>query len=57
MVRYQEIIENLVNAYPKDKELVKSVFEGSLKNNKFGLAAKMAAKLLNQFEESSYALT
>jgi hypothetical protein len=47
----------LVTEYPKDKELVKSVFEGSLKNNKFGQGAKMAAKMLNQFEEPSFALT
>ena len=57
MVKYQAIIENLVSEYPKDKELVKSVFEGSIKNNKFALGAKMAAKLVNAFEEPSFALT
>jgi hypothetical protein len=56
MARYQTIIENLVNEYPKDKELVYSVYEGSLKNNKFSQAAKMAAKMVNTFDEPSFAL-
>lgn len=57
LARYMEIIEVLVQEHPKDKELVAAVFEGSLKNNKFAQAAKMAAKLLNNFEERDYALT
>lgn len=57
MQRYLEVIEKLQVNNPKDKELVKSVFDGSVGNNKFDKAAKMAAKLLNNFNEPSYALT
>ena len=54
--RYLEVIENLHGKNPKEKELVKSLFEGSLKINKFDKAAKMTSKLLNNFQEPSYAL-
>ncbi len=57
MQRYQEVIESLQNNHPKDKELVKSVYEGSLRNNKFSQAAKMASKLTNNFSEQGYVLS
>lgn len=57
MQRYLEVVEVLHNNNPKDKELVKALFEGSVRANKFDKAAKMAAKLLNTFAEPSFALT
>ena len=50
------MIEELQAMNPADKELVKSVFEGSLRNNQFEKAAKMASQLLNKFKEPRYAL-
>lgn len=41
--RYLEVIDDLQTKNPTDKELVKSVYEGSLRNNKFEKAAKMAS--------------
>ena len=36
MARYLQLVESLLGNHPKDKDLVKSCYEGSLKNNKFG---------------------
>lgn len=41
--RYLEVIDDLQSKNPTDRELVKSVYEGSLRNNKFEKAAKMAS--------------
>ena len=35
LTRYQSVIERLVNEHPKDKELVRAVYDGSLRSNKF----------------------
>ena len=49
-------MENLLTKNPKDREVVMSVYESSLRCNKFDKAAKMAAKLTNQFNDPSYML-
>lgn len=54
--RYLEVIEELQAKNPTDRELVKSVYEGSLRNNKFEKAAKMASQLNNKFKETKYCL-
>jgi len=41
--KYLEVIDDLQTKNPSDKELVQSVFDGSLRNNKFDKAAKMAS--------------
>lgn len=47
--KYLELVENLLSKNPQDREVVMSVYESSLRCNKFDKAAKMAAKLVNNF--------
>lgn len=55
-LRYLEVAETLQTKNPKDSALVKSVYEGALRSNKFDKAAKMASKMLNNFGDASYCL-
>lgn len=55
-MRYLEVAEALQTKNPKDSALVKSVYEGALRSNKFDKAAKMASKMLNNFGDSSFCL-
>lgn len=55
-MRYLEVAEALQAKNPKDSALVKSVYEGALRSNKFDKAAKMASKMLNTFGDSSFCL-
>ncbi len=55
-LRYLEVAEALQLKNPKDSALVKSVYEGALRSNKFDKAAKMASKMLNNFGDSSFSL-
>lgn len=41
---------------PKDKELTHSLYTGSLMNGQFATAAKMASKMVQLFDEPSFAL-
>ena len=50
------VIEGLATNNPTDRELVKSVYDGSLRGNKFDKAAKMASKLANNFKDASFTL-
>mmetsp|Transcript_15966 Transcript_15966/g.21677 ORF Transcript_15966/g.21677 Transcript_15966/m.21677 type:complete len:87 (-) Transcript_15966:30-290(-) len=54
--RYLETVETLQGKNPDEKELAFMLYEGSLQNNKFAKAAKMAAKMNQQFGEPSFAL-
>ena len=36
MTRYLQLVESLLTNHPKDKDLIKSCYEESIKNNKFG---------------------
>jgi hypothetical protein len=53
---YFKVIEILHGKNPKDKELTHSLYTGSLMNGQFGTAAKMAQKMVQQFDEPSFAL-
>ena len=46
LAKYLELIEYLQGKNPQDKELTFTLYEGSLKNNKYAKAAKMAAKMV-----------
>lgn len=54
--KYLEIVEHLQAQNPDDKELTFTLYEGSLMNNKFAKAAKMAARMSQKFEELSFSL-
>jgi len=56
MAKYLEIVEMLHTTNPDDKELTYTVYEGSLQNNRFAKAAKMAARMVQSFSEHSFAL-
>ena len=56
LAKYLELIEYLQGKNPQDKELTFTLYEGSLKNNKYAKAAKMAAKMVQSFGESSFSL-
>ena len=56
MNKYLEVVEYLLGQNPKDKEVVMAVYESSLRCNKFDKAAKMAAKLVNNFQEPKFVL-
>mgnify|MGYP000362334171 CR=1 FL=1 len=56
MAKYLETVEHLQTTNPDDKELTFRLYEGSLKNNKFAKAAKMAAKMVQAFGEHSFSL-
>jgi hypothetical protein len=51
------VTESLQSKNPNDVELVKCVFAGSLRTNKFSQAAKMASKLANNFSEPKQILS
>jgi hypothetical protein len=53
---YFKAIEILHGKNPKDKELTHSLYTGSLMNGNFSTAAKMAQKMVQQFDEPSFAL-
>ena len=54
--KYLEIVEHLQAANPDDKELTFTLYEGSLMANKYAKAAKMAAKMVQAFQEPSFSL-
>jgi len=54
--KYFETVEKLQGRNPDDKELTFTLYEGSLKHNKFAKAAKMAAKMAKDFNEPSFIL-
>lgn len=56
MAKYLETVELLHTKNPDDKELTYTLYEGSLQNNRFAKAAKMAAKMVQSFNEHSFAL-
>ena len=56
MAKYLEVVEQLLVKKPQDKELVFTMYEGSLHNNNFGLAAKMAAKMSQSFNAPAFSL-
>ena len=56
MAKYLEVVEHLLTKKPQDKELVFTMYEGSLHNNNFGQAAKMAAKMAQSFNEPAFSL-
>jgi hypothetical protein len=56
IAEYLKVIEILHAKHPKDKELVFTLFNGALSNNQFSMAAKMASKMYQTFEEPSYVL-
>ena len=56
MARYLEVVEALQTKNPEDKELTFTLYEGSLQHNNFTKAAKMAAKMVQQFKEESFSL-
>lgn len=56
MDKYLELVEKLQGLNPDDKELTFALYEGSLQNNKFSKAAKMAAKMAQQFKEPAFSL-
>ena len=43
--KYLEVVEYLLSKKPQDKDLVFTMYEGSLQNNNFNMAAKMAGKM------------
>ena len=56
LAKYLEVVEELQGQNPDDKELTFTLYEGSLMNNRFAKAAKMAAKMVQSFNEHSFAL-
>ena len=56
MEKYFEVVEHLLTQNPKDKDLTFSMYEGSLQNGNFSMAAKMAAKMVNAFDVASFSL-
>ena len=54
--RYLEVVEALQAKNPNEKDLTFMLYEGSLQNNKFSKAAKMAAKMAQAFNEPSFSL-
>ena len=46
LAKYLEVVEELQGQNPDDKELTFALYEGSLMNNRFAKAAKMAAKMV-----------
>ena len=55
--KFQHLTETLQAKHPNDVQLVKCVFAGSLRTNKFAQAAKMASKLANNFGEPKQILS
>ena len=51
-----EIVEHLQGRNTDDKELTFTLYEGSLMNNKFAKAAKMAGRMVQAFSEPSFSL-
>ena len=45
VAKYLQLVESLLKNHPKDKDLVQSCYEGSLKSNKFDQVAKIAKKM------------
>ena len=56
MAKYLEIVEHLQGRNTDDKELTFTLYEGSLMNNKFAKAAKMAGRMVQAFNEPSFSL-
>ena len=54
LAKYLEVVEYLQGQNPNDKELTFTMYEAGLKNNKFAKAAKMAAKMVKDFNEPSF---
>ena len=54
--RYLEVVEQLQAQNQEDKELTFALYEGCLKNNRFPKAAKMAGRMVQQFNEPSFSL-
>lgn len=54
--KYLEVVEHLQGQNTGDKELTFKLYEGSLMYNKFAKAAKMAAKMVQAFNEPSFSL-
>jgi hypothetical protein len=56
MSKYLEVVEQLVQKNPQNAELTCAVYDGALRCNEFGKAAKMAAKFVNTFKDASFQL-
>ena len=54
--KYLEVVEYLLSKKPQDKDLVFTMYEGSLQNNNFNMAAKMAGKMYQSFDNPQFAL-
>jgi CRISPR/Cas system-associated endonuclease/helicase Cas3 len=48
--QYLKLIEHLLVGHPQSQELTFTMYDGALKNNDFGVAAKMAGKMNMAFK-------
>ena len=54
--KYLEVVEQLLNKKPQDKDLAFTMYEGALQNNNFSTAAKLAGKMYQTFDNPAFAL-